>query len=180
MAKKSKKKKFQKGININKDIYDKVSRVLTNTTVERICKKNYNEIIQDIKEEYFDFLIEIILEIDNEYLGHGLKLDYIEYDNEELQYVVNKLFTREELENKLEDLYIAMKNEILSSEDDITEDDRKEIRVAIAQMKLNTYTKMSQSQIMGLVSKSISYVLEEYDKEHHNAYKEKIETIIKG
>ena len=180
MAKKSKKKKFQKGININRDVYDKVSRVLTNTTVERICKKNYNEIIQDIKEEYFDFLIEIILEIDNEYLGHGLKLDYIEYDNEELQYVVNKLFTREELENKLEDLYIAMKNEILSSEDDITEDDRKEIRVAIAQMKLNTYTKMSQSQIMGLVSKSISYVLEEYDKEHHNAYKEKIETIIKG
>lgn len=180
MAKKPKKKKFQKGININKDIYDKVSRVLTNTTVERICKKNYNEIIQDIKEEYFDFLIEIILEIDNEYLGHGLKLDYIEYDNEELQYVVNKLFTKEELENKLEDLYIAMKNEILSSEDDITEDDRKEIRVAIAQMKLNTYTKMSQSQIMGLVSKSISYVLEEYDKEHHNEYKEKIETIIKG
>lgn len=180
MVKKSKKKKFQKGININKDIYDKVSRVLTNTTVERICKKNYNEIIQDIKEEYFDFLIEIILEIDNEYLGHGLKLDYIEYDNEELQYVVNKLFTKEELENKLEDLYIAMKNEILSSEDDITEDDRKEIRVAIAQMKLNTYTKMSQSQIMGLVSKSISYVLEEYDKEHHNEYKEKIETIIKG
>ena len=157
-----------------------MSRVLTNTTVERICKKNYNEIIQDIKEEYFDFLIEIILEIDNEYLGHGLKLDYIEYDNEELQYVVNKLFTKEELENKLEDLYIAMKNEILSSEDDITEDDRKEIRVAIAQMKLNTYTKMSQSQIMGLVSKSISYVLEEYDKEHHNEYKEKIETIIKG
>lgn len=180
MAKKTKKKKFKRGININKDIYDKVSRVLTNTTVEKICKKNYDEIIQDIKEEYFDFLIEIILEVDDKYIGDGLELDYIEYDNEDLQYIVNKLFTKEELETKLEDLYVAMKNEILSSEDDITEEDRKEIRVAIAQMKLNTYTKMSQSQIMGLVSKSISYVLEEYDKAHHNECKEKIETIIKG
>ncbi len=141
MAKKTRKKKIKRGININKDIYDKVSRVLTNTTVERICKKNYDEIIQDIKEEYFDFLIEIILEVDDQYIGHGLKLDYIEYDNEDLQYVINKLFTKEELENKLEDLYVAMKNEILSSEDDITEEDRKEIRIAIAQMKLNTYTK---------------------------------------
>lgn len=180
MAKKTRNKKIKKGININKDIYDKVSRVLTNTTVERICKKNYDEIIQDIKEEYFDFLIEIILEVDDQYIGHGLKLDYIEYDNEDLQYVINKLFTKEELENKLEELYIAMKNEILSSEDDITEDDRKEIRIAIAQMKLNTYTKMSQSQIMGLVGKSTSYILEEYDKSHHNEYKEKIETIVKG
>lgn len=180
MDKKTRKKKIKRGININKDIYDKVSRVLTNTTVERICKKNYDEIIQDIKEEYFDFLIEIILEVDDQYIGHGLKLDYIEYDNEDLQYVINKLFTKEELENKLEELYIAMKNEILSSEDDITEDDRKEIRIAIAQMKLNTYTKMSQSQIMGLVGKSTSYILEEYDKSHHNEYKEKIETIVKG
>lgn len=180
MVKKTRNKKIKKGININKDIYDKVSRVLTNTTVERICKKNYDGIIQDIKEEYFDFLIEIILEVDDQYIGHGLKLDYIEYDNEDLQYVINKLFTKEELENKLEDLYVAMKNEILSSEDDITEEDRKEIRIAIAQMKLNTYTKMSQSQIMGLVGKSTSYILEEYDKSHHNEYKEKIETIVKG
>lgn len=180
MAKKTRKKKIKRGININKDIYDKVSRVLTNTTVERICKKNYDEIIQDIKEEYFDFLIEIILEVDDQYIGHGLKLDYIEYDNEDLQYVINKLFTKEELENKLEGLYVAMKNEILSSEDDITEEDRKEIRIAIAQMKLNTYTKMSQSQIMGLVGKSTSYILEEYGKSHHNEYKEKIETIVKG
>lgn len=179
MTKKSK-KKFNRGINIDKDIYDKVSRVLTNTTVEKICKKNYDKIIQDIKEGYLDFLIEIILEVDDKYIGHGLKLAYIEYGNEDLQYVVNKLFTEEELRNKLEDLYISMKNEILSPEDDITEEDRKEIRIAIAHLKFNTYTKMSQSQIMGLVSKSISYVLEEYDKAHHNEYKEKIETIIKG
>ena len=45
MAKKTRKKKIKRGININKDIYDKVSRVLTNTTVERICKKNYDEMI---------------------------------------------------------------------------------------------------------------------------------------
>lgn len=180
MAKKSRKKKIKKGVNINKDIYDKVSRVLTNTTVERICNKNYDEIMQDIKEEYFDFIIEIILDIDEKYLGNGVELDDIEYDNEELQYVVNKLHIGEELEDKLKELYIAMKNEILSSEEDITEEDRKEIRIAIAQMKLNTYTKMSQSQIMGLVGKSTSYVLEEYDKLHHTEYKEKIETIMKG
>lgn len=180
MAKKTKKKKIKKGININKNIYDKVSRVLTNTTVERICKKNYDKIIQDIKEEYFDFIIGIILEIDKDYFGNGVELDYIEYDNEELQYVINKLFTEEELEDKIKNLYESVKGEIISPEDDITEEDRKEIRVAIAQMKLNTYTKMSQSQIMGLVEKSIYYTLDEYNKSNRENYKEKLYNILKG
>lgn len=179
MTKKIRKKKVKNGIGINKDIYDKVSRILTNTTVERICKKNYDEIIQDIKEEYFDFIIEIILEIDKNYIGNSVKLDYIEYDNEELQYVINKLFTEEELEDKIKNLYESVKGEIISPEDDITEEDRKEIRVAIAQMKLNTYTKMSQSQIMGLVEKSICYTLNEYSKSNREDYKNRIYNIIK-